>query len=70
MGVTNVTFKSNFERINRLLWENYWDPLSNGALIIIGFYANDTLGHVGCQEVVVKVIKSSETQNSLSNPTG
>ena len=54
-GGNNVTFMGLTGTINQSLW----DALSEGNLII-RFYANDTLGRIGFQEVtVVKTISQS-----------
>jgi len=58
-GGNNITFTGFTGTINQTLW----DALPEGN-IIIKFYANDTLGRLGFQEVtVVKTI-------SQSNPPG
>ncbi len=58
-GGANTTFTGLIGSINQTLW----DALSEGNIVII-FYANDTLGRIGFQEVtVVKII-------SQSNPPG
>ena len=58
-GGNNITFSGLTGTINQALWE----ALSEGN-VIIRFYANDTLGRIGFQEVtVVKTI-------SQSNPPG
>ncbi|GAI67557.1 unnamed protein product, partial [marine sediment metagenome] len=57
-GLHNYTFIEN-GTIN----QGAWDALSDGN-VIIRFYANDTLGRIGFQEVnIVKMI-------SQSNPPG
>ena len=51
-GGTNITFTGLTETINQALW----DALPEGN-VIIRFYANDTFGRIGFQEVtVVKAI--------------
>ncbi len=58
-GGKNITFTGLTGTINQTLW----DALLEGNVIII-FYANDTLGRIGFQEVtVIKII-------SQSNPPG
>jgi len=56
-GGNNVTFTGFTGTINQALW----DALSEGN-VIIRFYANDTLGRIGFQEVtVVKLISQSNS---------
>jgi hypothetical protein len=57
-GKTNVTFIGTTGQINQTLWENLWNSLSEGDSIILSFYANDTLGHLGYNEI--KILKISE----------
>jgi hypothetical protein len=57
-GLTNTKFTSN-GTINQTLW----DALPDGN-VIIKFYANDTLGRIGSQEVTI--VK----RTSQSNPPG
>jgi len=58
-GINNVMFTGN-GTIDQTLWETLWDDLSDGDLITIRFYANDTFGHLTYKEVVV--IKSDPPQ--------
>lgn len=58
-GINNVMFTGN-GTIDQTLWETLWDTLSDGDLITIRFYANDTFGHLTYKEVVV--IKSDPPQ--------
>ena len=61
-GGNNITFTGLTGTINQALW----DALSEGN-VIIRFYANDTLGRIGFQEVtVVKMI----SQPSQPSPPG
>ncbi|MFX1380514.1 MAG: hypothetical protein ACFFA4_15620, partial [Promethearchaeota archaeon] len=38
-------------------WYNVWKFSSNGDLISIRFYANDTLGHIAVQDVIIIIKK-------------
>ncbi len=62
-GITNTTFTSN-GIINQSLWESR----VNGT-VTIGFYANDSLGNVGYEEVIVrKDIEPPSIQINSPNP--
>ncbi|MFX1499220.1 MAG: hypothetical protein ACFFBH_17020 [Promethearchaeota archaeon] len=50
-GITNVTITELSGKIDQTIW----DGISQGS-VIIKFYANDTLGHIGSEEI--SVIKS------------
>ncbi|MFX0104203.1 MAG: lamin tail domain-containing protein [Candidatus Hodarchaeota archaeon] len=58
-GLTNITFRNNIGQIDQEIWYNNWKSCSNGELIIIRFCANDSLGHYGYQDVIIKVKKPS-----------
>ncbi len=59
-GGENHTFVSN-STINQTAWLTLWTSLSDGDLINITFYANDSLGHLGVNSVLVKVYKPVES---------
>jgi len=50
------------------LWNTIWISSSNADLITITFYANDTLGHIGYQDVIIKIKKPSKFFE-LTSPT-
>ena len=60
-GGNNVTFTGLTGSINQALW----DALSEGNTIIM-FYANDTLGRIGFQEVTVAKVISQPSQPEIS----
>ena len=60
-GGNNVTFTGLTGSINQALW----DALPEGNTIII-FYANDTLGRIGFQEVTVAKVISQPSQPEIS----
>ncbi len=60
-GKTNKTFTGTVGKINQTLWEALWNSLPEGSSITIRFYANDSLGHLGYNEV--KVLKESESSD-------
>ncbi|MFX1344018.1 MAG: Ig-like domain-containing protein, partial [Promethearchaeota archaeon] len=68
-GLTNKTFTNNIGQIDQLIWDEIWETHSNGDLITLRFYANDTLSHLGYRDVIIKIKKSSEVFR-IKNPTG
>ncbi|MFX0039931.1 MAG: hypothetical protein ACFFB9_02630, partial [Promethearchaeota archaeon] len=58
-GVTNITFSNNVGKIDQQVWDEIWESHANGNSITIRFYANDTLNHIGYQDVLVKLKRSS-----------
>lgn len=55
VGVNNVLFTTN-DTFDQTLWETIWDNIAEMNMIYIIFYANDTFGHLGSNNV--SVIKS------------
>lgn len=55
VGVNNVLFTTN-DTFDQTLWETIWDNITEMNMIYIVFYANDTFGHLGSNNV--SVIKS------------
>ena len=53
--VNNILFTNN-ETFDQTLWETLWDSIAEMSSIYIIFYANDTFGHLGSNNV--SVIKS------------
>ncbi|MFX1470498.1 MAG: hypothetical protein ACFFB8_17780, partial [Promethearchaeota archaeon] len=66
-GLTNTTFNNNIGQINKQVWDEIWGSHPDGALITIRFYANDSLNHLGYQDVIIKIKKSELFE--LANPT-
>lgn len=64
-GLTNLIFTTN-GTIDQTLWENLWDPLSDGDSIAILFYANDTFGKLASKDV--KVIKDDYPKITIISP--
>lgn len=63
-GQTNITLSS----LSGVLSQEEWELLPEGHITII-FYANDTVGNVGFNEVVIiKEISIPEPSNLFSNP--
>ncbi|MFX1504301.1 MAG: hypothetical protein ACFFDH_25295, partial [Promethearchaeota archaeon] len=58
-GLTNITFNENIMQIDQETWDRIWKSSSNGDIISIRFYANDTLGHIGFQDVRIIIKKPS-----------
>ncbi len=52
-GSDKHIISSNTGRFSTGSWRAIWDSLSDGDLIVITFYANDSLGHVGSASVTV-----------------
>jgi len=67
-GLTNTTFSYNIDQIDQELWDKIWKHHSNGDLITIRFYVNDTLGHLGYGDVIIKLKKLSNLFE-LTDPT-
>ncbi|MFX1349063.1 MAG: hypothetical protein ACFE92_10360, partial [Promethearchaeota archaeon] len=67
-GFTNFTFNNNIGQIDQQIWDEIWENHTDGDLITIRFYANDTLNHLGYQEVIIKIKKTSEGFE-INNPT-
>jgi hypothetical protein len=65
-GLTNISFTSNIGQINQQVWNEIWESSADGALILIRFFANDTLGHLGYQDVSIIVNKPDIFE--LNNP--
>ncbi|MHA2281378.1 MAG: lamin tail domain-containing protein [Promethearchaeota archaeon] len=57
-GLTNITFIANVGQVDQQIWNEIWESNADGNLITIRFYANDTLNHLGYQDVIIKVKKS------------
>ncbi|MFW9894685.1 MAG: hypothetical protein ACFFD7_02660, partial [Candidatus Thorarchaeota archaeon] len=68
-GLTNKTFTYNIGQIDQVIWDEIWETHSDGDLITLRFYANDTLSHLGYQDVIIKIKKSSQVFR-IKNPTG
>ena len=62
-GITNITFTEN-----GTISQSAWDALPEGN-VIIRFYANDSLGRIGTQEVTVKKDVTAPTI-SIHSPFG
>ena len=71
-GNTKVFFIGETGKIEQNLWENLWNNLTDGDIITIRFYANDTLGNLDHEDV--SVIKYSGVLSNLlefiSSPLG
>ncbi|MFX0087994.1 MAG: hypothetical protein ACFFAU_20240, partial [Candidatus Hodarchaeota archaeon] len=65
-GLTNKTFTRNIEQIDQQIWDEVWESSADGALITIRFYANDSLNHLGYQDVIIKINKPELFE--LTNP--
>ncbi len=63
--VTNVLFTTN-ETFDQTLWEILWDSIAEMDFIYIIFYANDTFGNLGSNNV--SVIKSVAPIISIISP--
>lgn len=65
--VNNVLFTNN-ETFDQTLWETIWDSIAEMSMIYIIFYANDTIGNLGSNNVsviksvapVIRIISPSE----------
>jgi len=68
-GLTNYTFISNIQKIDEELWNSVWRSSYNEDLINITFYANDTSGQLGFNEVVIRIVKPKDVFE-LNNPSG
>jgi len=66
-GITNVSFTAN-STINQALWETLWDSLAINDVITIVFYANDTLGNIGYNDV--EVIKTDIDDGTIEDIPG
>ncbi|MFX0104204.1 MAG: hypothetical protein ACFE75_01780, partial [Candidatus Hodarchaeota archaeon] len=66
-GLTNITINNNIGQIDQQIWNEIWESHDDGNLITIRFYANDTLNHLGYQDVIIKIKKSGLFE--LNNPT-
>jgi len=66
-GLTNKTFNNNIGSVDQQIWDGIWESHADGDLITIRFYANDTLNHLGYQDVIIKVKKPGLFE--LTNPT-
>ncbi|MFX1427169.1 MAG: hypothetical protein ACFFBE_12010 [Promethearchaeota archaeon] len=67
-GLTNITISTNIEQIDQEIWDKAWNSCSNGDLITIRFYANDTLTHIGFEEVII-IVKKPITRFELNRLT-
>ncbi|MFW9770787.1 MAG: hypothetical protein ACFFEO_01270 [Candidatus Thorarchaeota archaeon] len=56
-GLINFTFNTNIGQIDQQIWDEKWEASYHGDLVTITFYANDTLGHLGYQDIIVKIRK-------------
>ena len=56
-GLTNKTFNNNIGSVDQQIWDGIWESHADDDLITIRFYANDTLNHLGYQDVIIKVKK-------------
>ncbi|MFW9820626.1 MAG: hypothetical protein ACFFE5_13535, partial [Candidatus Thorarchaeota archaeon] len=56
-GVKNITFNYNLGQIDGQIWEEIWNSNPDGTLITIRFYANDTLNHLGFQDIIIRLKK-------------
>ncbi|MFX1312550.1 MAG: hypothetical protein ACFFHD_08065 [Promethearchaeota archaeon] len=65
-GLTNISFFNNIGQIDQGTWEEIWKSHENGGLITIRFYANDSAGNLGYQDVIIKIKKPIPYQ--LPNP--
>ncbi|MHA2281377.1 MAG: beta strand repeat-containing protein [Promethearchaeota archaeon] len=66
-GLTNITYASNVGQIDQQIWDEIWESNADDSLITIRFYANDTLNHLGYEDVTIKIKKSGIFE--LNNPT-
>ncbi len=64
-GINNVIFTTN-EPFDQTLWEMVWDSIAEMSSIYIIFYANDTFGHLGSNNV--SVIKSVAPVITIISP--
>ncbi|MFX0003403.1 MAG: hypothetical protein ACFE9J_07960 [Candidatus Hermodarchaeota archaeon] len=65
-GITNKTFTQSLGQIDQQIWDQIWESHADGAQIIIRFYANDTLNHLGYKDVTIRIKKSGLFE--LKNP--
>ncbi|MFX0005997.1 MAG: hypothetical protein ACFFAV_04620 [Candidatus Hermodarchaeota archaeon] len=71
-GLTNITITKNHGDIDQLVWDEIWGSHNDGDLVTIRFYANDTLNHIGYQDVIIKITKPGlfEITNPIMFYTG
>lgn len=58
-GLTNYTFITN-GTINEIAWQTIWDSKIDGDIIKIMFFANDSVGKIGSDYVVIKIFKPTD----------
>ncbi|MFX0105325.1 MAG: hypothetical protein ACFE75_07535, partial [Candidatus Hodarchaeota archaeon] len=56
-GLTNITISRDRGDIDQQVWDEIWESHYDGDLITIRFYANDTLNHLGYQDVIIRLKK-------------
>ncbi|MFX1557908.1 MAG: hypothetical protein ACFFC9_11695, partial [Promethearchaeota archaeon] len=66
----NILFTGEIGRIDQILWENLWDNLSQGEVITIRFYSNDTLGNENYTYVEIVKKEAFNIINFFISPMG
>jgi len=56
----DIIFSGIYGKVDQDLWENLWDSLSENDSIVIRFYANDTMGNLNYEELILLKPVSTE----------
>ena len=69
-NITPTKFTGSIGRIDQNLWENIWDNYTQGSIITIRFYANDTLGNIDYSEIHLIIDKPINLPKLVLYPLG
>ncbi len=61
-GLTKFLILNN-DTFDQSAWQSKWDSLAHGDSLLIKFYANDSVGNIGVESIIVLIDKPSDRQS-------
>ncbi|MFX1566988.1 MAG: hypothetical protein ACFFCV_01325 [Promethearchaeota archaeon] len=65
-----ITFTGTIGRIDEYLWEQIWNNMTQGAIVTVRFYANDSVGNENFIDLNIVIDKPVSLPKFISNPLG